>query len=113
MPLGGHLTIETANALLDQSYCRAHAEVKPGRYVMLAVSDTGRGMDERTKSHIFEPFFAGVSASREPEKVTGLGLAMIDGFIKQSGGHVQVHSAPGQGSTFQIYLPAMESGSSR
>jgi len=108
MPQGGKLTIETANALLDQSYCRAHAEVKPGRYIMLAVSDTGCGMDERTKSHIFEPFFADVAASREPEKVTGLGLAMIDGFIKQSGGHVQVHSAPGHGSTFKIYLPAME-----
>src|SRR5439155_482661 len=108
MPQGGKLTIETANTFLDQSYCRAHAEVKPGRYVMLAVSDTGRGMDERTKSHIFEPFFTGVAASREPEKVTGLGLAMIDGFIKQSGGHVQVHSAPGHGSTFKIYLPAME-----
>lgn len=72
------------------------------------MSDTGRGMDEQTKSHIFEPFFADVVASREPEKVTGLGLATIDGFIKQSGGHVYVQSEPRLGSTFKIYLPAIE-----
>lgn len=108
MPQGGKLTIETANAILDQAYCRAHAQVKPGHYIMLAVSDTGRGMDEQTKSHIFEPFFAEVTASREPERVPGLGLAMIDGFIKQSGGHVYVQSEPGLGSTFKIYLPAIE-----
>ena len=75
---------------------------------MLAVSDTGCGMDEQTKSHIFEPFFADVSVSAEQEKVLGLGLATMDGFIKQSGGHVQVQSEPGQGSTFKIYLPAIE-----
>jgi signal transduction histidine kinase len=108
MPQGGKFTIETANAVLDQAYCRAHVQLKPGRYIMIAVSDTGRGMDELAKSHIFEPFFADVVASREPEKVTGLGLAMIDGFIKQSGGHVQVQSEPGRGSTFKIYLPAIE-----
>jgi len=108
MPQGGKLTIETANAVLDQAYCRSHALVKPGRYIQLTVSDTGRGMDERAKSHVFEPFFADLAASREPERVTGLGLAIIDGFIKQSGGHIYVQSEPGQGSTFKIYLPAIE-----
>lgn len=126
MPQGGRLTIQTANADLDQAYCRAHARVKPGRYIMLAVSDTGRGMDEETKSHIFEPFFGEhVSSARgqgsgdaasgsdmtpgTPRVApVGLGLAMIDGFIKQSGGHVQVQSEPGRGSTFKIYLPASD-----
>jgi PAS domain S-box-containing protein len=111
MPQGGKLTIETANAVLDQAFCRAHAQVKPGRYIRLSVSDTGRGMDEQAKAHVFEPFFADL-ASREPEKVTGLSLAIIDGFIKQSGGHIYVQSEPGQGSTFKIYLPAIETSPS-
>ncbi|HBA84149.1 MAG TPA: hybrid sensor histidine kinase/response regulator [Verrucomicrobia bacterium] len=104
MPQGGTLTIETSNAILDLPCGRPNAQVNPGHFVMLAVNDTGSGMDDQTQTRIFEPFFT----TKEEGKGTGLGLAMIDGFIKQSGGQVLVSSEPGRGSTFKIYLPEVE-----
>ncbi len=104
MPNGGCLTIETTNAEIDQDSARTHPEAKPGRYVLLAMSDTGCGMDNETKTHIFEPFFT----TKKAGKGAGLGLATTYGIVKQSGGFIYVYSEVGLGTTFKVYLPRIE-----
>ncbi|MFO0864882.1 MAG: ATP-binding protein [Gemmataceae bacterium] len=104
MPTGGRLRLETRNATIDEDSARTHRDLVPGEYALLSVSDSGDGMDESAKSHVFEPFFT----TKEQGKGTGLGLAMVYGSIRQSGGHISVESTVGRGTTFRIWLPRVD-----
>ncbi len=104
MPEGGKLVVETQNITLDQEFCKKYAEVKPGDYVLLSMSDTGHGMEKETLEHIFDPFYT----TKEVGKGTGLGLAIVYGIVKNHEGYVMCYSRPGSGASFTIYLPASQ-----
>jgi len=106
MPEGGSLTLETANAAIDQAYADLHAEVTPGQYVLVTVSDTGTGISSEHLAKVFDPFFT----TKAPGKGTGLGLSMVYGFVKQSKGHISLYSEVGHGTTVRLYLPRAEHG---
>ena len=104
MPEGGRLVVETEDVHLEEEYVRQNPYMKTGRYALLTVSDTGVGMDEKTRERVFEPFFT----TKGPDKGTGLGLAMVYGIVKQHGGFIHLYSEPGKGTTFKVYFPAIE-----
>jgi CheY-like chemotaxis protein len=104
MPEGGTLTFETYNAHVDEWYRKHRPDVAPGRYLVIVASDTGTGIRQSEQEHIFEPFYS----TKEPGRGTGLGLATCHGIVKQNGGHIRLHSEPGQGATFKIYFPRAE-----